>query len=133
MKKLEVNKVFSLFDYSNEEIPQYIEDVKSNPYVRIGEVVHGVVNYFLIDQIYINKKVPGYVDKRESLREDFFNKIYRFLEGIDVTECGDRFMVTDSYDSERSVKVLKVLLKHFEQVEHYEKCANILRFINILS
>lgn len=133
MKKLEVNKVFSLFDYSNEEIPQYMEDVKSNPYVRIGEVVHGVVNYFLIDQIYINKKVPGYVDKRESLREDFFNKIYRFLEGIDVTECGDRFMVTDSYDSERSVKVLKVLLKHFEQVEHYEKCANILRFINILS
>lgn len=133
MKKLEVNKVFSLFDYSNEEIPQYMEDVKSNPYVRIGEVVHGVVNYFLIDQIYINKKVPGYVDKRESLREDFFNKIYRFLEGIDVTECGNRFMVADSYDSERSVKVLKVLLKHFEQVEHYEKCANILRFINILS
>ena len=133
MKKLQVDKVFSLFDYSNEEIPQYKEDVKDNPYVRIGEVVHGVVNYFLIDQIYLNKKVPGYAGERESLREDFFNKIYRFLEGIDVSECEGKFKVSESYEKEKSVKVLKVLLKHFEQMEHYEKCANIVRYINILS
>lgn len=134
MNGIDPNKLFAIFDKSDEEIYQEVgmEELLNNPYVVIGSVVEGVENYFLTDQIYTNKNIKEYKEVRQKIKYKCFNRLYLKLNQLDIEEVQKTYFIGETYDIQESYNALDTLRDYFEQLEQYEKCALIVKYIDLL-
>lgn len=133
MNKLDPKKIFSLFEQTDKEVfkEHGMEDVLKNPYAVIGNIVTGMETYYLNDQIYLNKRESVYPKIREKVKHKYFTKLYNTLANLNPEEVIPSYEITKSYDCEQSIEALGTLLYHFEDREEYEKCALIIKYLNI--
>lgn len=132
MNRLDPNTLFNIFEQGDEEIYKEhgIEEALDNPYVLINMVVRGLENYTIMDQMYMYQYPKQYKGSRQVVKYKYFNKLYGYLKRIDITQL--QFEVGESYELSKSVKVMEDFLYYYERIEHYEKCALIIKYVNLL-
>lgn len=128
MNKLDPHTLFSLFEQGDEEVYKEhgVEDTLKNPYVILNMVSRAVENYNIMDMMYTKNHGKAYKNVRLSVQYKYFNKIYMYLERLDVTNVDNMiYRIGEDYDLENIVLGLDILRAYFEELEQYEKCAAI--------
>lgn len=134
MQKLDPHTLFSIFEQGDEEIyrEHNVEDVLKNPYVLIGMVVTGVENFYFMDKLYALKHKEEYGKVRDNIKLKYFSRIYNYLTRVTVEEVKNVYDIGSDFEIDRSINALNELLYFFEYLEHYEKCAIIVKFTDLL-
>ena len=134
MQRIDPNTLFSIFEQGDEEIykEHAMEDAFSNPYVLMGTIIRGVQNYFMMDTMYLNRYPKEYKAVRKITKYKYLNKLYGYLSRIDSLNFKEIYKIGESFEANESYQSLDILRKYFESIEHYEKCAIIVRFQNLL-
>ena len=132
MNRLDPNTLFNIFEQGDEEVYKEhgIEETLDNPYVLINMVVRGLENYTIMDQMYMYQYPKQYKGSRQVVKFKYFNKLYEYLKRIDITQL--QFQVGESYELSKSIQVMEDFLYYYERIEHYEKCALIVKYVNLL-
>jgi hypothetical protein len=134
MQPLDKNTLFSIFEQGDEEIykEHNVTGVLDNPYVLIGMVVRGMENWHIMDIMYKRSYPVEYKAVREGIQLKYMNKLVKYLERLDANRFDTVYSIGDSFD-EKVVRVaLTNLLKYYEGIEYYEKCAIIKPYIDLL-
>lgn len=135
MQQLDPHTLFSIFEQGDEEVYKEhgVEETLDNPYVLMGMVIRGIENYQLMDIMYMRQYPKEYKNVRELTKYKYYTKLYNYLTRIDSTKFKGIYKVGDSYEGTSTERGLSTLLTYFEQVEHYEKCAIIKRYHDLIT
>jgi len=134
MKKIDPHTLFSLFEANDEQVYEEnnVTEVLQNPYVLMGMVVRGVDNFFLLDAIYTKNHRKEYLRTKDQIQHKYFSKLFTYLERINSDKFETKFIVGETFDSGQVNKSLHTMLYFFENLEEYEKCAIIKKYIDLL-
>lgn len=134
MQPLNKNTLFSIFEQGDEEIykEHNITGVLDNPYVLIGMVVRGMENWHIMDIMYKRSYPVEYKAVREGIQLKYMNKLVKYLERLDTNRFDTVYSIGDSFDEKVVRLALTNLLKYYEGIEYYEKCAIIKPYIDLL-
>ena len=134
MQKLDPNSLFSIFEQGDEQVYQEhnLQSLLQDPYVVVGTVVTGVENFYLIDKIYSLRFKQDYQNIREGIRLKYYNKLYNYLLEISSIDSHLLSNIATDFDIDRSIHSLTDMLYFFQAIEHYEKCAVIKKFTDLL-
>lgn len=134
MNKLDPHTLFSIFEKGDEEVykENNVQELLNNPYVLIGMVVTGMENYQLIDKMYCHKYVEEYSRVRDEVKFKYFTRLYTYLDRVSVKEFDKAYTIGNDFEIDRALNIFIDLLYYFQDIEHYEKCIEIKRFIDLL-
>jgi len=93
-------------------------------------VIKGVENYFMMDMMYMQRYPKEYKNVRNVTKHKYYNRLYKYLERLDSDNFGNEFKIGESFDRDQAFLSLDYLRVYFENIEHYEKCANIVKLQN---
>ena len=135
MQPLDPHTLFSIFEKGDEEIYEEhnMTELLDNPYVLMGMVLRGVDNYHTMDLMHLKHFGEQYKEVRFKVRNQFYNKLFKYLDRIDITKLDSRYTITEEFNSDDIFSGLNVLLVYFEKREEYEKCATIKRYQDLLT
>ena len=135
MQKLDPNKLFSLFEATDEQVysENHAEDLLKNPYVLMGMVVRGMENFQLLHDMYTYKYGEEYKNVVPVVRHRYFRRLYGFLDRITFEDYSHKYMIGKDFDVKSVYRCLYTLLKYFEQEEEYMKCAKIKKYMDLLT
>jgi len=134
MQPIDPNTLFSIFEQGDEQIYKEhgLHDTLQNPYVLMGMVIRGIENYYLMDKMYQRQYPKEYNNVRSITKYRYYTKIYSYLARLDTLNFKDIYKIGDSFESNDAFQSLDVLRLYFESIEHYEKCAIIVRYQDLL-
>jgi len=134
MQPLDPHTLFSIFEKGDEEIYQEhkMEELLDNPYVLMGMVLRGIENYHTMDIMHLKHFGKTYKDVRSTVRNQFYNKLFGYLDRIDDSKFETKYTVAQSFEKTDVFHGLNVLLIYFENREEYEKCGTIKRYQDLL-
>tara|TARA_B110000977_G_scaffold144816_1_gene183811 strand:+ start:1015 stop:1443 length:429 start_codon:yes stop_codon:yes gene_type:complete len=134
MQPLDPHTLFSIFEKGDAEVYEEhnMTELLDNPYVLMGMVLRGIDNYHTMDLMHMKHFGKQYRDVRFKVRNQFYNKLYGYLNKVDTTKFETKYTITKSFDSDDVFGGLNVLLLYFEHREEYEKCATIKRYQDLL-
>ena len=134
MQQLDPRTLFSIFEQGDEEIYKEhgMEDVLNNPYVLIGMVIRGLENYTIMDMMYMRTYPEQYKELRDTVKLKYYNGLYSYLTRIKLDSFEARYTVGEAYDSQDVLFGLDTLLYFYEELEMYEKCAVIKRYMDLV-
>ena len=135
MQPLDKNTLFSIFEAGDEEIYKEhgLEDQLDNPFVLLNMVLRGLENYYLMDLMYMKRHPQHYKEVRQITKYKYFNKLYGYLNRIDSKSFSDVYTIGTSFNSNDIISGLEVMLKFYEEIEQYEKCAVIKRYQDLVT
>lgn len=134
MQPIDPNTLFSIFEHGDEEVYKEhgLKDTLNNPFVLMGMVLKGVENYHMMDIMYMRQYPEQYKNVRKLTRYKYLSKLYSYLEKIDSTKFESIYKIGESFEEENILGGLDYLRVFFEDIEEYEKCAVIKRYIDLL-
>lgn len=134
MQPLNKNTLFSIFDIGDEEVYKEHgeEALLDNPFVLIGMVVRGVENWHLMDILYTRKKGEEYAEVRDVVQLQYFSKLCKYLEKLDFNKFETVYTIGESFNKEEVDDRLSQMMNVFIEHEHYEQCATIKKFLDML-
>ena len=134
MQPLNPHTLFSIFEKGDEEIykEHNMEELLDNPFVLMGMVLRGIENYHTMDLMHLKHFGKQYKDVRLSVRNQFYNKLFGYLNRIDSSKFETKYTIAKSFEKDDVFNGLNVLLYYFEKREEYEKCATIKKYQDLL-
>lgn len=134
MQPIDPHTLFSIFEQGDEAVYKEngVEDVLNNPYVLIGMVIRGLENYRVMDMMYMRSYPEQYKQVRETVKLKYYNGLYAYLARIDVSKFEPVYRIGESYDSQDVLFSLDTLLHYYEELEMYEKCAVIKKYMDLI-
>ena len=134
MQPLDKNTLFSIFEVGDEEIYKEagVEDQLKNPFVLMGMVLRGLENFSIMDMMYLRTHPKDYKNVREITKYKYYTKLYKYLERIDSNNFDKIYKIADSFGRDETFVGLENLLRYFEKIEQYERCAVIKRYQDLL-
>lgn len=135
MQPLDKNTLFSIFEAGDEQVYKEhgIEDMLKNPYVLMGMVMQGLQSYCTMDLLYQRNFPKEYKKAAKGIKYTYYNKLYSYLIRIDCDEDQSMYRIGETYEKEEVQAALDLLRVYFEEIEEYEKCAVIKKYIDLLS
>jgi hypothetical protein len=134
MQPIDPKALFSIFEAGDEQVYKEngVEDVLKNPFVLMGTILNGIENYHLMDIMYTRKFGENYKAVQSQVKDKYFNRMYGYLNRIDSTSFDEKHDIGEAFDYNAVTGALTTLLKYFEEIEQYEKCAVIKRYLDHL-
>lgn len=134
MHNLDPQEIFSLFEKGDEEIYEEhsVTEVLKNPYVLMGMVLRGIENYKMMDMMYERNYPERYERVRSKLKLTYYDRLYEYLNRIKWDDTEEVYKVGSSYDLAQTHNGLSDMLRYYERLEIYEKCAIIKRCLDRL-
>jgi hypothetical protein len=135
MQPIDPHTLFSIFEKGDEEIYKEHASLEAlkNPFVLMGTVLRGIENYYLMDVMYARSYPDEYKKVRKLTKLKYFNNLFRYLKKIDISNPDRVYRIGESFDRESTVRGLDVLRVFYEKLEHYEKCAVIKKYIDLVT
>lgn len=129
MKNINLQTLKSILS-RKEPSTQLEEDDSDNPYLNYSIAIRGVSQLELLDQIYMNKSPQEYSLVRDRIKIQQFDFIYKFLTKVPLENDKDviEFILKDVGKREVLLNLNK-LMTHFVELEEYEKCINIQKYL----
>lgn len=134
MNKLDPHTLFSIFEQGDEEIYKEHgqEEVLKNPFVLMQMVTRGIENYEMMAIIY-QKHYPEQFDRiKDLLKLKYYNKLYSYLKRINYNSLENIYKIGDTFEKRQVGEALNTLLEYYERLEEYEKCGEIVKYIQLL-
>ena len=134
MQPIDPHTLFSIFEQGDEQVyrDSGVEDTLNNPFVLMGTVLNGLENYNLMDILFTKKYGEEYDNIRDSVKYKYYVRMYNYLNRIDNNSFDEKHDIGTAFDHNAVIGALAVLLKFFEGIEHYRKCAVIKRYLDYL-
>lgn len=98
----------------------------------MGMIVKGLENFDMMDMLYTKRYPEHYKNVRDMTKYKYYSKLYSYLERIDTKNFNEKYTVGDSFGRENCFVALENMLRYFEKIEQYEKCAVIKRYQTLL-
>lgn len=135
MKKLSIDKLFTVFEKGDEEVYKEhgVEDLLDNTYVLFGMVVRGVENYYIIDQLYQSRYAEEYDRVREDIKLKYFTRLMRYLERIGDIPLDIVPFLEEEFGPQSIHYAFQQMMDLFIEVEYYEKCAILHKYFELFS
>lgn len=135
MKKLHSNDLFAIFVIGDEELTsQYaIEHLSTNTFLLLGMTVKGVENFYIIDQIYVNRFPKEYDSVKDDIKLKYFLTLVGYLERVKEIRSEIILDVIVEFGKEEVDSAFSKMLEFFEEVEYYEKCITVKKYIDLFS
>ena len=134
MAKLDPHTLFSIFEKGDEEI--YEEhgelDVLKNPFVLMGMVLRGLENYDLMSILYSRNYPEDFKRVEKELKYRYYNKLYSYLQRINVKSMQDMYTIGDSYENTNVIKAMDTMIEFYDGYEEYEKCAILVDYKDLI-
>jgi hypothetical protein len=86
-----------------------------------------------MDMMYMKRYPKHYKEVRNITKYKYYNKLYRYLNRIDSKEFSNVYKIGESFDMVKVMSSLEDMLRFYEGIEHYEKCAVIKRYQDLVS
>lgn len=134
MNKLDPHTLFSIFEQGDEDVYKEHgqEDVLKNPFVLMQMVTRGIENYEMMSIIY-QKHHPEQFDRiKDLLKLKYYNKLYSYLKRINYNSLENIYKIGDTFEKRQVGEALNTLLSYYELLEEYEKCGEIVKYIQLL-
>lgn len=133
MQPLDKNTLFSIFEQGDEEVykEHNVEGLLDNPFVLIGMAVRGVENYHIMDLMYQRQYGNKYKDVQKEVKYKYYTKLFSHLNRVKFSET-EAFNIGNTFEVENTWNALNEILKYFEDIEQYEKCAVIKKAIDLV-
>jgi hypothetical protein len=133
MKKIDKATLFSIFEVGDEEVYKEngVEDILHDSYVLFGMVVRGVENYYIMEQMYVNKYGETFTSVRESIKLKYFIGLMRYLERIDISQGETLYELKDVFGEQAIEYAMKEMVDFFENLEMYEHCALLMKYYRL--
>ena len=96
------------------------------------ELVTTLRSYESLDKQYMLRSPERYPFVREQVKVRYFSAIYKMLSRIDVKSIQFNEITSEQRFSKESYTSLTALRVFFEQLEHYEKCAVIVKIEKLI-
>ena len=134
MQPLDKHNLFSIFEQGDEEvyIEHGVEEILQNPYVLLGMVVRGLENFQLMDLMYKRNFPKEYDSIQKSLKYKYYCKLFQYLERIDSSNFDSKHSIGESFDVDSVNFGLNTLRMYFENIEEYEKCIVVKKYLDLL-
>jgi len=134
MQKLNPHTLFSIFEKGDEEVYKEhgAEDLLENPFVLMGMVTRGLENYEMMRMLYLKNYPKEFVKAEPIIKHKYYNRLYNYLLRINLKSIESIYTIGDSYDKKSTSFALNTLLQYFESIEEYEKCQDIVSYIQML-
>lgn len=131
---IDPKQIFSLFEADDEAVYKQhgLQDVLKEHTTLLGMVVRGVENYFLMDQIQMNKWGDEYNQVRSKVRHKYLVKLLSYLQRIDRRELTSLEKPAFRIGYKETLQALDNMIKYFESIEQYERCAEIKRYLDLV-
>ena len=132
MRNLNIQNLKNLFLKKQPE-PQPEQDLQEdldNPYLSYSIVIRGVSELELLDELYMNKSPREYSLIRDRVKIQQFDFLYSFLKKVPLEDDKKvvEFILKDLGKTE-VLNNLNKLMTHFVELEEYEKCANVQKYL----
>jgi hypothetical protein len=121
---------FKLFDYDpikddNEEGPtKKVLDLTQHPSIGLGVFLQGIENFYILGEVYRRKYTEQFERIEETLKLDYFNRLYGYLEYFDETKL-EHVLHAQDFDESAVHFAFHEALKFYEEREEYLKCARL--------
>jgi hypothetical protein len=92
----------------------------------------GVEKYELLHVIYSRAYGETYSKISESVKDRYFNKMFSYLEKVDLSDIDSLLEIIPSLDENTIKKSFSKLLYYFQDLEEYEKCAVVKKVLDNL-
>lgn len=134
INRLDPNKIFDIFDQSDQQV--YIENdvqglLQDSLSVLMG-ISQQLVCYQILDTVYTDQQDSTYNQIRYNVKTKYFIRLYNQLITIDLDKLNNDKDKLQQQDREKCIISLQQILQYLEQIEHYEKCSVVLKYINQL-
>lgn len=137
MKKPNLNKIFDLFEYNNDDQDlELVEEYKNSPSFKLDMFTNLVINgdnwKKTIVSIFKNSNAELDIGELNRVGDYMlYDKAWFWINGFDKT---DKEWLSDLVKQDYDLLLLSLLRckKYFETQEEYEKCAFLLEIENIL-
>lgn len=136
------DRIFDLFDDSQEVQKKVLEQKKSLPftkkgnYFKLGMFTKLIVNHYVFHyklQKFLEQEEPSYnvESTKEASQFVVFNRAYHYLSQVNPDDKEAVFAILD-FNPKLLYKTLEDALQYFQGLEEYEKCAHIFKVQTIL-
>ena len=134
MNRIDPNTLFSIFEASDEEVYKEngVQDLLKQHHVILGMVVRGMENYFLMDKLQLNSHGEEYKKVRTEVRHKYMGKLFKYLQRIPLDNIISLEKPAQSIGYRSTLTSLHNLIQYFESIEHYERCADIKRYLDLV-
>lgn len=135
MKKLDSKNLFAIFVIGDEELTKQfgIDHLSTNAFLLLGMTIKGVENFYIIEQIYTNRFPEEYDSVKDSIKLKYFITLVGYLERVKEISSEILFDIVDEFGECAIDYALSEMLEFFEEVEYYEKCVVVKKYIDIFS
>lgn len=123
----EINTYFN----SNLKLPK-TPSTETNDQVLLRNAVVGAEKYDLLDSIYFRTYGDNYRKISVNVKNNYFNKLYKYVEKIDLNQVEELSKVVVELDKKIVFSNLTKILLYFQNLEEYEKCAVIKKVLDLL-
>lgn len=127
---IDKDKVFDLFSKEMENDNLSIDDLMKDPLSKIGMFVKLIQNHEIFHKKlnqFLSKENPNYDIEQTKNASMFtvYNRAWFYINQINLTDKNHLDAVLD-FKKEPFLSILEKVLKYFENIEEYEKCAKLL-------
>ncbi len=132
MKNINLENLKSIFWKKEVQSQPEQDSAKDldNPYLSYSIVIRGVSELELLDEIYMNKSPREYSLVRDRVKVQQFDFLYDFLKKVPLEDDKEivEFILKD-LGKDEVIGNLNKLITHFIELEEYEKCFNIQKYL----
>ena len=127
---IDKDKVFNLFSNEMGNDSLSIDDLMKDPLSKIGMFVKLIQNHEIFHKKlnqFLSKENPNYDIEQTKNASMFtvYNRAWFYINQINLTDKNHLDAVLD-FKKEPFLSILEKVLKYFENIEEYEKCAKLL-------
>lgn len=97
----------------------------------LRSAIVGAEKYDLLHSIYLNAYGSTYENISEDVKSRYFNKLFNYINQVDFSQQETVLEVINELSSSTTKKSLNRLLYYFQDIEEYEKCATIKKFLDL--
>lgn len=99
----------------------------------LRNAVIGAEKYELFDLFYYRAYKENYKKISLNVKDTYFNKLYRYIQNLDLSDRDSILITAESLDRSTVDASLNKLLLYFQNLEEYEKCAQIKKVLDIVN
>jgi hypothetical protein len=134
MKKINSQQVLKSFDldYSLSFLSGKGKEKLSSPQTLFKNATLGIEKYELLHLIYSKGYGKVYEDIADSVKDRYFNKMYKYISEIKLEEIESIKEIIPSLDEKVVKSSLNKLILYFQHLEEYEKCAVIKKILDLV-
>lgn len=131
MKNLNIDNIFSAFDseHDSDQPNNNIDQVDDQCYRAFAKLFTGVENFYMLDYLYTTRYQQSYNSVRQTIQVKCYSILLQNVDRYGKLQSDTVKKLKDQFGKSVIEFALNDMLDCFLQIENYEACSKIHKFI----